>query len=52
MKEIKKYKKTYSDKNVYEETQERLKFLFEEFDNIYISFICFSGKYIKYSYNI
>jgi predicted phosphoadenosine phosphosulfate sulfurtransferase len=30
--------KKYLDKNVYEATQERLKFIFEEFDNIYLSF--------------
>ena len=28
----------YEEKDVYEALQERLKFLFEEFDNIYISF--------------
>ena len=28
----------YLEKNVYEALQERLKFLFEEFDNIYVSF--------------
>ncbi len=28
----------YQEQNVYEALQERLKFLFEEFDNIYISF--------------
>lgn len=31
-------KRVYEDKNVYEALQERLRFLFEEFDNIYISF--------------
>ena len=30
--------KHYLDKNVYEATQERLKFIFENFDNIYVSF--------------
>ena len=28
----------YQEQNVYEALQERLKFLFEEFDNIYVSF--------------
>ena len=28
-----------NQKNVYELTQERLKMIFEEFDNIYISFL-------------
>lgn len=31
-------KKEYTGRNVYEATQERLKFLFEEFDNIFVSF--------------
>ncbi len=31
-------KKRYSERNVYEELQERLKFVFEEFENIYVSF--------------
>ena len=30
--------KIYLEKNVYEATQERLKTVFEEFDNIYVSF--------------
>lgn len=30
--------KHYLDKNVYEATQERLKFIFENFDNVYVSF--------------
>ncbi len=30
--------KIYQDKNVYEAVQERLKFIFENFDNIYVSF--------------
>lgn len=30
--------KIYQDKNVFEATQERLKFVFENFDNIYVSF--------------
>ncbi len=30
--------KIYKEKNVYEATQERLKFIFENFDNIYVSF--------------
>lgn len=30
--------KKYLDKNVYEATQERIKYLFEEFDNILIAF--------------
>jgi predicted phosphoadenosine phosphosulfate sulfurtransferase len=30
--------KLYSDKNVYEATQERLKFIFSEFDNVIIAF--------------
>ena len=30
-----------NQKNVYELTQERLKMIFEEFDNIYISFSVF-----------
>ncbi len=28
----------YVNQNVYDATQERLQFLFEEFDNIYVSF--------------
>ena len=28
----------YSDQNVYDALQERLKFIFQEFDNIYVSF--------------
>ena len=28
----------YLDKDVYEALKERLKFIFEEFDNIYVSF--------------
>lgn len=31
-------KRKYSQQNVYDALQERLKFIFEEFDNIYISF--------------
>ncbi|MBR4014281.1 MAG: phosphoadenosine phosphosulfate reductase family protein, partial [Clostridia bacterium] len=31
-------KKTYENQNVYEALQQRLKFIFEEFDNIFISF--------------
>ncbi len=31
-------KKEYMEKNVYEALQERLRFIFEEFDNIYVSF--------------
>lgn len=31
-------KRKYSQQNVYDALQERLKFFFEEFDNIYISF--------------
>ncbi len=31
-------KKLYTDKNVYEALQDRLKFLFEEFENIFVSF--------------
>ena len=30
--------KQYLDKNVYEATEERLDYLFREFDNIYVSF--------------
>ena len=30
--------KKYLDKNVYEATQERIKFIFENFDNIYVAF--------------
>ncbi|MDR2007829.1 MAG: DUF3440 domain-containing protein, partial [Alphaproteobacteria bacterium] len=30
--------KVYKENNVYEETQERLKYIFNEFDNIYVSF--------------
>ena len=31
-------KKKYGERNVYDELQERLKFVFEEFENIYVSF--------------
>lgn len=31
-------KRKYSQQNVYDALQDRLKFLFEEFDNIYVSF--------------
>ena len=31
-------KKRFLNKNVYEALQERFKFIFEEFDNIYVSF--------------
>mgnify|MGYP002798377250 CR=1 FL=1 len=30
--------KEYTDQNVYEALQERLKYIFEEFDNIFVSF--------------
>ena len=36
-------KREYLNENVYEALQRRLKFLFEEFDNIFVSFSC--GKY-------
>ena len=32
--------KTYTDKNVYEAAQERIKFIFDEFDNVLVSFSC------------
>lgn len=31
-------KREYSQQNVYDALQDRLKFIFEEFDNIYLSF--------------
>ena len=31
-------KKIYENRSVYEATQERLKFIFEEFENVYVSF--------------
>lgn len=31
-------KRKYSQQNVYDALQDRLKFIFEEFDNIYLSF--------------
>jgi predicted phosphoadenosine phosphosulfate sulfurtransferase len=35
---IHKMIKKYTDQNVYEATQDRLRFIFEEFDNIIVSF--------------
>ncbi len=32
--------KTYIDKNVYEAAQERIKFIFDEFENVLVSFSC------------
>ena len=32
--------KTYTDKTVYEAVQERIKFIFDEFDNVLVSFSC------------
>ena len=31
-------KKIYKNRSVYEATQERLKFIFDEFENVYVSF--------------
>ena len=31
-------RKQYTEQNVYEAVQKRLKFIFEEFDNIFVSF--------------